>query len=242
MSKFYCKYLKCWYTNATSLENKLNELKVKLSIETYDILFITESWCDDKSSPGINGFSLFRHDRQTGTGGGVCIYVNNDLKCKESILMRDFPHSEQVWCEIIVGSDTILLGCIYRPPNRAVDAASEEINESLVKARKLLDSGQVQSLLICGDFNYKIAWHTDGSHEMMTNSGPLEERFVDTLGDCFLAQCVACPTFQLDEETMGNTLDLVITDDPSRIPEIRAEPPLGLITFAAFMVVQSTRS
>ena len=175
------KYLKCWYTNATSLENKLNEIKIKVSLEKYDILFITET----------------------------CL-LRSDLKTRESITIRDFVHSEQVRCEIDTINETILLGCIYRPPERSVSAVSEEINRSLRIATSLMGSGKYQGLLICGDFNFRIQWMSDGSHELFNNSGPVEEQFIETLNDSFLSQCLTHPTFQLEEGVLGNTLDLIV--------------------------------
>lgn len=169
------------------MENKLSELKNKVSLEKYDILFISETWLKDDSNASIFGYTMFRRDRIDGIGGGVFIYVRSDLNERESITIRDFVHLEQVWCEIDTLKETILLGCIYRPPERSVSAVAEKINRSLRRATSLIGSGKYQGLLICGDFNFRIQWMSDGSHELFNNSGPIEEQFIETLNDCFLS-------------------------------------------------------
>ena len=43
---------------------------------------VTESWLtDDVMNPeiGIDGYNIFRTDRSSRCGGGVCVYMQNDL-------------------------------------------------------------------------------------------------------------------------------------------------------------------
>ena len=68
--------LKCWYTNATSLNaEKLDELRVICADKEPDIIFITETWYDSLSIIHIKRYECFRKDRGDRTGGGVCIYA-----------------------------------------------------------------------------------------------------------------------------------------------------------------------
>ena len=39
--------LKCWYTNACSLVNKMSELRERVQNEVYDIIGISETWAND---------------------------------------------------------------------------------------------------------------------------------------------------------------------------------------------------
>ena len=71
--------LKCYYTNATSLNaDKIAELELKACLEEYHLIFITETWFNETSVPSLKNYDLFRRDRGS-NGGGVCIYVRKDL-------------------------------------------------------------------------------------------------------------------------------------------------------------------
>ncbi|CAF1076370.1 unnamed protein product, partial [Brachionus calyciflorus] len=54
-------------------------------------------------------------------------------------------------CMLKTGNDTILLGCIYRPPRVKFNKA---LNESLLHARKLYDEKKITGW--CGDFNFPL--------------------------------------------------------------------------------------
>ena len=68
------KELIFWYTNATSLNNKIDELRLQTEIYEPDVIFVTETWFKAESDANINNYNIFRNDRKT-HGGGVCIYV-----------------------------------------------------------------------------------------------------------------------------------------------------------------------
>jgi len=72
--------------NATSLA-KLHALQL-LETELFQLqcyfALITETWFTDKqqnSVVSIAGYSLYRRDRKSGKGGGVCAYVRSDNHC-----------------------------------------------------------------------------------------------------------------------------------------------------------------
>ncbi|KAJ7412730.1 rna-directed dna polymerase from mobile element jockey-like [Willisornis vidua] len=58
--------LKCMYTNGCIMGNKQEELEAIVQQENYDIVAITETWCDDSHgwSAAMGGYKLFRKDRQ----------------------------------------------------------------------------------------------------------------------------------------------------------------------------------
>lgn len=124
----------------------------------------------------------------------------------------------------------ILLGCIYRPHPRA--DRDEAILECLRAARELIDEHVYDSILVVGDFNLgDIEWR--GGHGSALNAHSYEGRFLETLDDCFLCQCVNRPTFYHGvNDSSGSILDLIITDSDSRVLDIVHEEPLGNITTA----------
>ena len=103
------------------------------------ILGVTESWTHEKigdAGININGYSIFRRDRDFDKrdrrrGGGVLLYVRNDLKAVE---MNSSEHEcESLFvCIKILGLGNLIVGVCYRSPN----AGSEEFEELSKAIRK----------------------------------------------------------------------------------------------------------
>lgn len=79
------------FVNARSvLSNfKIEELEAYAMENDLDIIGIAESWLTDnilQSEVNLNGFTLYRKDRcrvRPGRGGGVMLYIRNDVKSVE---------------------------------------------------------------------------------------------------------------------------------------------------------------
>jgi hypothetical protein len=214
--------LNCLYTNATSLGNKWSALNSLLAYQNYPhVILITETWFHEYSIVNLENYKLYNKNREFVRGGGVAIYVRNDIESFEAAeaKLQNF-RSDQVWCKIKIGKELILVGCVYRPPFSDTDI-NNEINKSIGYASKLCSSNNSHSLLVAGDFNYPdILWHHAGG--ICKNKGrPSSLEFIDNNNKNYLTQHVLEPTFQ------DNTLDLVITDDPARVYSIQHGPPLG---------------
>ncbi|GAB0189218.1 hypothetical protein GRJ2_001387100 [Grus japonensis] len=124
--------LKCIYTNACSMGNKQEELEAIMQLENYNILAITETWWDDlhnwSAATAVDGYKLFRRDRQGRRGGGVALYVRECFDCLE--LNDGDDKVECLWVIIrreANKADT-MVGVCYRPPNQ-----DEEADEILYK-------------------------------------------------------------------------------------------------------------
>ena len=69
--------LNCFYTNARSVINKLEELELYVHEEKPHIIGITETWGNSKienSEISFDGYQTFRKDRKNRIGGGVLLY------------------------------------------------------------------------------------------------------------------------------------------------------------------------
>lgn len=137
--------LKCIYTNATSLVNKWDEFNSLVQANDFPhIIMITETWFNSMSIKHLSNYSLFNRDREELIGGGVAIYVRNDIDAYEA---NDFCFSqrctEQAWCYIHIGTEKVLLGCIYRPPYASRET-NMEINHTITRARMMIDKKNSQ--------------------------------------------------------------------------------------------------
>ena len=64
--------LNIFYTNARSLNNKMEELEAKVDSEEYDIVAVSEKWFKEESNwrTGLEGYKVYRCDRKERIGGG----------------------------------------------------------------------------------------------------------------------------------------------------------------------------
>lgn len=143
--------IKIAHSNVNSLRHKVDYITSELS--DYDIICISESKLNDSisdSSISIDGYRQpLRKDRPTNNGGGLVIYIKNNIHYKRRSDL-ELPNIETIWVEINALNRKFLLGLFYRPPNSSVDFwfSLENILENAVDHN--LD------LIILGDFNYDI--------------------------------------------------------------------------------------
>ncbi|KAK4810586.1 hypothetical protein QYF61_007323 [Mycteria americana] len=146
--------LKCLYTNARSMGNKQEELEAIVHQENYDMVAITETWWDDSHnwSAAIDGYKLFKRDRQGRRGGGVALYVR---ECLDSLELND--GDDRVGCLWVrirgkANKADIVVGACYRPPNQ-----DEETDEIFYK--QLGEASRSLALVLGGDFNLPdVCW------------------------------------------------------------------------------------
>ena len=72
------------YLNATSLENKFDQFKVLVDTYRPQIIAVSETWFKIISVMNLNGYNLYRRDRNDGRrGSGVCLYIDRTIKSLE---------------------------------------------------------------------------------------------------------------------------------------------------------------
>ena len=76
----------------------------------------------------MEGYRLFRKDRQRRQGGSVALHVSDQLECMELHLGMDEELTESLWVRIKgrAGPGDIIVGVCYRPPNQE-DRADEAL-------------------------------------------------------------------------------------------------------------------
>ena len=136
------------HLNINSLRIKFDFLceQIKRSI---DVFMISESKLDGSFPDGqflIDGFHrLFRFDRNK-NGGGVLLYVREDIPAKT--LRHDFPSAESFLVEIILHKKKWLINCSYDPNKNNIKNHFEIISKALDAF-----STKYENIIILGDFN-----------------------------------------------------------------------------------------
>ena len=137
--------------NINSIANKFDELKVVVG-GNLDILVITETKLDSTFSTNqfhINGFSKpYRRDRDR-NGGGIMIYIREDIPSRK--LSPALPNDiETLFIEINLRKYKWLLCGCYHPPNQADDYFFHNLGLGIDKY------SQYDRFLLAGDFNAEI--------------------------------------------------------------------------------------
>jgi len=180
---------------------------------SYEIIGITETWWDSSYdwSIGKGGYRLFRKDRERRRGGGVSLYVKEQLECMGLLLGMDEEPNESLWLRIKGRAWTgdITVGVCYRPPDQ-----DEQEDEALY--RQIGEASHSKTLVLMGDFNHpNICWrdNTAGHRQAW--------RFLECDEDNFPFQVIEEPTRR------GAMLDLVLTNKERLVGNVKLKGSLG---------------
>ena len=220
--------LKCLYTNADQLKNKMNELHTRISDTDPHIIGITEVKPKNKlCQVGAAEYSLDEVGDYTqftsidpDKGRGMIMYVRNDLSAKPIKLQT--PFEENLFVEVkLNANENLTVGLIYRSPSNNDDTHQQQLREIILEA----SSFKTNHMLLMGDFNYPhINWEDLCIHGGKKQQN--EELFIDCLQDNFLFQHIKEPTRSRGTDK-SNILDLVITKDENTIADMELQSPLG---------------
>ena len=221
MNKKHKSALRCVYTNADCLTNKLISLEECIDLNNPDIVAITEIKPKNSSFPlspstfNIENYQFF-HNIDT-DGRGIGIYTHNSLRAIEVTITSNFK--EYVCLEIkLCNKDYLKLVCCYRSPSLDFDS-----NETFIKDFPAIANSNTSHLLVLGDFNCKnINWEQNTSLE---SDSHIATRFLNTTQDMFLYQHVGQNT-RIREGNIPSRVDLVFTNEEGMISNIEYQAPL----------------
>jgi len=101
--------------------NKQEELEATVLLESYDLIAITETWWDESHdwSVAIDGYRLFRRDRQGRRGGGIALYIKKSIQCEELSLKNSHEQVESLWVRSNDRGNkgNLVVGVYYRTPD-----------------------------------------------------------------------------------------------------------------------------
>ena len=113
-------------------------------------MLISETKLDNtfpKSQFSIDGYRLFRKDRNS-FGGGLCCYVNENIARRELENASLGIDIENICLEINLRNRKWLVICIYRPPNQDETLFFQKLGQILQDQTKVYDY-----FILMGDFN-----------------------------------------------------------------------------------------
>ena len=215
--------LLCYYTNAQSFINKYDEfVHTMITADSRSqIIGITESWCNKDvidSEINIDGYTLYQKDRSGSKGGGVLLYVDNNLKSVPLNSLNLHTFNDAIWCEINVDREHILIGVCYRSTS-SNEVNNRDLCDMIGKAASVPNMTHV---VIMGDFNYpSISW--DNAN---INLSADSELFYEVINDNLLVQHMPFNT-RFREGNIPSKLDLLFTNEEEMIEDVKSIPALG---------------
>ena len=143
------------HLSINSIRNKFNSLDE--IVKAFDVFLISESKLDNTfpiNQFSIRGYKVFRRDRNR-FGGGLILYVNENIPCKPLTDHPVFSDLELMAFELHQSKRKWLLLGIYKPP-------SQNVIEFLNRISLIIDYylQTYENILAIGDFNLSV----DNSH------------------------------------------------------------------------------
>ncbi|CAM5165610.1 unnamed protein product, partial [Eretmochelys imbricata] len=202
----------CLYTNARSLGKNQGELEVLAQSRNYDVIGITETWWDNSHdwSTVMDGYKLFRKDRQGRKDGGVALYVREQYDCSE-LKYETAEKPESLWIKFrsVSNKGDVVLGICYRPLDQG-----DEVDKAFFW--QLTAVTRSHALVLMGDFN-----HPDICWERNTAVHRQSRKFLERVGDNFLVQVVEVPARD------RAALDLLLTNWKELVGEAKVDGTRG---------------
>ena len=203
--------IKCVCLNARSIINKKTELNIMVDDIKPHIIGINESWANNditNAELGLEGYVMFRKDRIGRRGGGVLLYIKDTIPAYEVQLQEEADCNEAIWCNLVTGHTTVIIGVVYRCPN-----ITKQNNEKIHNAINEVSKGDC---IIMGDFNHgNIKWDT------LQSTGVEDSTYLCLVQDNFLTQHVLEPT------RAARVLDIVLSSQKEFVDNVVIQEPLG---------------
>ena len=138
-----------WHINVRSIISKTEQIEKLLSDSNLDYLGLSETWLTPTIPSGvinIPGYNICRRDRTHSKGGGVLLYIKNNIQCKQIDLPKNTL--ECVGATVILSPEmSFNIVVLYRPPNE-----NDVFFDNLSAVLKACDNKET---LLLGDFNLK---------------------------------------------------------------------------------------
>ena len=219
------KGFRCFYTNADSLLNKFEELKLEAKNNEPKIIAICETKPKNfrfnlsEAELQLEGYNLFHNSFEKNNERGIAVYVHKTIEA--TTLEVKSPARESIWLDIkLNNNDNLLVGCIYRSPSNTKDQDND-----FIQMMREMTQLQYSHILTMGDFNLpKIDWHTwETPNKNMADTG---NRLIEVLRDAFLHQHILTATRNRNKDN-PSLLDLIITNEQNMISDLELTSPLG---------------
>ena len=216
------------------------------------LLVLTETWLREhlNAELSVPDFTIYRVDRSRvkknrgRNSGGVAIYVANSIANSPEVLLEYSSGVIEALC-LKIKCMHLIVCAVYRQPddltggNRCTSLEFSQLLESLSSVLEA-ESAPTPSILIAGDFNLP---HTNWPIFEPKPGAPADERRMIELLSSFSSKHFLMQLIDLPTHRAGNTLDLLLTNDPDLFPSQTIDPASPIsshhIITSEFMLMSS---
>ena len=146
--------------NPTSLAkpHAIEQLTADLRLWSIDIVLVSETWFKKHHNDNfttINDYKTYRNDRKKRKGGGVAIFVNNNISSTHYIIpdtINSIESFETIWTKVNKSNSDYFICCIYHPPDPVYSAP--DLIQYLIDCIDYIQTNNDNAIVIVGgDFN-----------------------------------------------------------------------------------------
>lgn len=194
------------HLNICGLVRHIREIKILLEYSPVDFLAVTESHLNveiDDREISINGYKIIRQDRPNGSPwGGCALYYKENL---EVYIIHKYMSDDikAIWAELLLNSQRLLIGCLYRPPDDS--SFLDKFDETLGKVQMTR-----KNLVIVGDLNADVS-----NANSTATSNPMGKKLLTILNTHGCKNVISNPTRVT--QTTKSTIDLAIVNNPPKV-------------------------
>ena len=194
------------HTNIRSYNKNFAEFNAMLNSfrNDFDVIGLTETW-DSTTAPlnleEVDQYHPIEKANGDTQNAGAALYVKKSLNYirRDDITGKcNLAHTESLFVDIDSEKQNILVGVLYRHPNKKIHEFIDSLKELLSELSK-----EKKAIIIMGDFNINllnINQHKDSS------------RFLDTMLDRNLIPYITQPT-RFDKDNKGTLIDNIFFND-----------------------------
>ena len=202
--------------NSITAPGKIDELQQFVDSNNIHVLALSEVKTDNTVHPSLYTLSNFHSPlikHRTRHGGGTATYANSSLPIMR-LPQLEIGDEEWIWCKITLGKSTLIICCVYLPPNLASDRL-ELFLDRFIESVSMAHMLNPTAILITGDFNSGNSYLTTG----YPNSGitAFDQKLKDTTFTLDLHQLIDKPTRVTN--TTANLRDLIFTNNDELVTD-----------------------
>lgn len=194
---------------------------------------MTETWFTaDKPASCYNlpNFHLFHRDRIAQRGGGVALYIRDDINSRVVFEEHVPAHLEILWVKLTSSANvrlksTIYVGVVYAPPRSPYQ---NDIIDHIIRINDVINSTDNAAILVLGDFN-DLRTEIIEQHTLMTQlvnqptrDNAILDKILTSIPEHFCEPIVSAPISSGDHRVVIVHPHELIQSD--RSPDVKFRP------------------
>ena len=154
-------------------------------------------------------------------GGGIWLSFKSELYKKVTLLDMGNDENEQIWVELELGKENVIIGIVYGKQETRTDNENRENFISMIEEYAIKSSKEKKPLLVIGDFNMKIGLNSNDPNKKEFSAGGRKlQKMISRQNLKILNESPKCKgkwtrisTTNPDNDNMKSILDLFIANE-----------------------------